>query len=74
MGDAGLTRLQGQSHRAQPCGNLVLATVDNRLILMEYHQIIRVDHDVGRLKAAASTAGKLRAQVGLQAVEGDMRQ
>jgi hypothetical protein len=44
------------------------------VVLMAYHQIIGVHEDVGGLEAAASTAGKPGADVGLQAVEGDMRQ
>jgi hypothetical protein len=39
------------------------------VILMDYHEIIRVHYDVGGLESAASTAGKPGADVGLRAVE-----
>jgi hypothetical protein len=61
MREAGLTGLQGQAHRAQPWGDLVLAALDHRVLRLEEHAIIGVDHDVGRREAAAFTAGKLRA-------------
>jgi hypothetical protein len=67
-GEAGLARLQCEASRVQPRGDLVLATRDTRVVLMEDHESIGGHADVGGRESAAATAGKPRADVGLQAV------
>lgn len=50
MGEVGLARFQFQSHACQPCLGDVLGLLNDSLMRMEHHEIIRVAHD-GRLPA-----------------------
>ncbi len=57
VGNPRFTGLQGEAHGAQPLRNELLTLLHDAVILMQNHQVISINHHLGRLVLAPSREG-----------------
>ena len=72
VGDPRFTGLQGEAHRAEPLRDEVLAAFHDGAILMQDHEVIRVDDHIGWRPIAAATPWKRLGDGRLQTVKRDI--
>jgi hypothetical protein len=74
MRDPRFTGLQREAQRAEPLGDEVLTVLYNGGVLMEDHQVVSVDYDIGRRAVLAVSVWEGLRDGRFEAMEGNVGQ
>ena len=74
MRDPRLTGLQREAQRTEPLGDEVVAALYNSEVRMENHQVVSVDHHIGRGSVLATPRWEGLYEGRFEAVEGNVGQ
>ena len=74
MRDPRLTRLQFEAQGAEPLGDEVLTVLYNGAVVMEDHEVIRVDHHIGGWSVLTTPRWESLRDGRLEAMEGNVGQ